>query len=1148
MTRFFRTAVFLGMICMLGGGKAAAEDVRVGRFGIIYGQKGGNAMLDYVSEDQLNDEGKEAVDELYIRENFSGEEKREIELAVRYWAERMGANTPVEQVSIYVGLGGDGSGGSAFSLSPFHFLIEDLTKGISPNGTVYDKFLAGRKSPYPLGLADNIIINEIEYPSSPTRLLLDDFSIMSTMMHELGHALGMVGGHTVDGSGTEAVFDPESFSTWNGHLHDVFGKKAERDMVIKMNVMDRGTANDPAVFQIFSQDGNNMDYLYPTFRGRNVDALTGGNGMPVMGGFSGGGNVMDGGNSLGHPGLMQSIMSYGIIRNMPFTEMELAVFQDIGYSIDRSQFFGKSYYYNVGGTSQVNRASFGTARNPNTAIFGLGTHIMRDNLTLVQAADIYAGGYGGGGVRIDGVGNSLTIPRNVVIAANGDMGTGLLVSYGSGNSIFLDGRAEALGTGGIGAHFGILAAGNDRGLMIGSYMPSPEAVFGGVDFEDFPIQSQYEYLKAWKDLDGALVQDVTISGRLSGRLAAIRIEEDAHVANIRVRSGAVISGDIVSHWARDTWDWYHSDEFSTTITFGETGASGNMYLDGDIMWKMPSGLSDGVVNSLDIVQSGGHLNYNSRSNGANVYSWQIHEGAVLSGNSSITIDGAQPLYNAGTISPGNNTGAITIDGGYEQTAQGTLLMEFTPGETDRFVVTGTSVIDSGATLVLQALPAFYATGSEREITDAELFANSSLSMGSFDEIELSDMVSATLDFEWTSSPAGNPVFSITRAANAYSQHGSNGTGISIGKALDGISAQVTGDMQNLFAAIDFSSADGSLVRSAFRQLAPAVYDNTAKASLHMNHVLSGLLLERIMAARMTSSTPVFTGGEISPVLQNPGGTVFVLPLAGYFGQSGWADNEGFNAIYGGAMGGVNRHFEEGLYGLHAAVFHRDTSSRSDGKARSRANGIRFGVHGAVLPQEGFFAGGLLSAGLENADVSRNVDINGYRRTNSSSFTAFTAQAAMRTGYEWAEGDFRLGPLAGLDYAWYHRPSVREKNGHASSLNLDSANFHSLRTALGGQVRQYRQLSGGQTLHIGLSLQWMHELLNTGYGSRGWFADYSSNGFSVENRTNDRNALAIGASVSLLSAKTANISGYVGTEFFRNGSSSVQAGFSASWRF
>jgi hypothetical protein len=471
--------------------------------------------MDYLRWNMLNPLGKSAMQDpdaykmFKITRDFDPAEQREIKLAVRYWDERM-KNIPADKANIFTGVV-ENPDRSASSLSPAQFLDDSLIVGMSPNGSVYDKFILGRPGSYPPGLGDNIIIFNSPYSPSQTRLLMDNNSIFATMLHELGHALGIMGMKTItNASGTEGVFNEDKFTAWNAHLRDVYGKDAKPDMKIAMYVTNVG---DPDLkldtFGVFAQDAKPEDYKYVTFHGAHVDALTGGKGMPVMGAWCNDGNFMDGGNSLGHPGVMSSIMSYGIVGNMVFTEMELAAFQDMGYDIDRSQFFGKSYYYNVDGDTQINTTGFGTAANPNNSMFGVGTHILRDDLTLTQAADVYANGYGAGGIRIDGVNNSLFIPQGVTVAVNGPMGTGLLVAYGGKNTLRLDGKVEALGPGGIGAHFGILAS-----SAIRSYIGKPDFTL----FEKEPaIETKAELLKV-------MVVGYSLSG--SSLLGVLRAQED----------------------------------------------------------------------------------------------------------------------------------------------------------------------------------------------------------------------------------------------------------------------------------------------------------------------------------------------------------------------------------------------------------------------------------------------------------------------------------------------------------------------------------------------------------------------------------------------------------------------------------------------
>ena len=104
------------------------------------------------------------------------------------------------------------------------------------------------------------------------------------------------------------------------------------------------------------------------------------------------------------------------------------------------------------------------------------------------------------------------------------------------------------------------------------------------------------------------------------------------------------------------------------------------------------------------------------------------------------------------------------------------------------------------------------------------------------------MDSPTLLNDWLAHALGtNPVFYVTRMSDVYSQYAYSATGVSVGRALHSLALQAAGDMQNLFAAIDFSNPNGSGVRSALRQLAPTVYDNTSG--------ITTLIIPRILLAR-----------------------------------------------------------------------------------------------------------------------------------------------------------------------------------------------------------------------------------------------------------------------------------------------------------
>ena len=155
-------------------------------------------------------------------------------------------------------------------------------------------------------------------------------------------------------------------------------------------------------------------------------------------------------------------------------EAELAALQDIGYRIDRRNFYGFSVYsdnslftYSDGYHGRDYDPASDTGRwtsDPNTATLGVGLHIYGKGNTVTVSqneagtGDVLAHGEEGTGLRVDGSGNTLIIGSDagpLTVSADGKNGTGLLAAYGKDHVITIGSGASvtARGEGGIGALF-----------------------------------------------------------------------------------------------------------------------------------------------------------------------------------------------------------------------------------------------------------------------------------------------------------------------------------------------------------------------------------------------------------------------------------------------------------------------------------------------------------------------------------------------------------------------------------------------------------------------------------------------------------------------------------------------------------------------
>lgn len=938
--------------------------------------------------------------------------------------------------------------------------------------------------------------------------------LTAVAFHELAHGLGIMGG-VLDKQGDDTPYFDDALDSWARHLRDDNGNPARPGQAIYCSGCKNPYAPDS--FDV----GKDQGY----FTGTHVQEVLAGAmpGLPVR--IHGEDGDIDN-NYMAHIELKNSLMSHQEYRNYTqFMEAELAAMQDMGYDIDRRNFFGYSVYGN--GQQLVNthgyflRNAAGTAYIPgqyNTATLGLGLHIYGSYNTVYQLADLLTKGPGGAGVRVDGAGNTLVVQPGTRIHADGLNGRGIMFAYGKDHNLVLRGDVQAMGEMGIGASFdfGNNALGNESDYR-GSYIYAVRGV------PRTPLA----------ELNGPLVDDFDLTGRVAGRAAAIYISDNALVHDINVMRGARIEGNIYSAYNQRDGS---GDLRLTFINFGvQPDAQGRatgrpdpgfaLRYDGDIQ-----GINNLVVNAM-----GGSTSLNGSHE---LYGVVVDAGATLGGNSTYTLNAEGGFENHGTVSPGNSIGTITINGNYEQADTGRLLIEVdNHGGHDTLVVNGTAEL--GGTLVLEPVSDWYASDVTLDFRRSEL-ERAGVTVGAFAALD-GVIVSPTLHV--TASMPGSDIYrlGITRQNNAYSQYALNGNARRAGRALDAVAGYARPDIQPLYRTLDFSAPDGSTIASALDQLAPEAYSAMAASSLDRERQIAGQISARSLAARRGPAA----SGEWRG---------FATPFGGGARQDARGTLTGRDAsIYGVTFGAekLDSRHPAWSWGVYGAVSGQSVDVNDGYNASGRSTAFNLGLQASYEPDPaaGPYLFGLGQLGIEDAHFTRHLSIDGYTAKNQADWTALNGTLAAGGGYRWAlSRALSVGPLAVLSYTRLNRPGMTESGGDATRLQLSSTHFDALRSSIGLSANLNLARPGGALLAANLQVTWDHELLDNDYVQQAAFAGYPQASFTSRNKLAGRDALGLAAGVSYEVDKKLTVGANVSSQLFRSGYQSVAGSLTLSRRF
>ena len=473
----------------------------------------------------------------------------------------------------------------------------------------------------------------------------DTVDIGTVVAHELYHTLGMfarTGMEKInkDNDTMEYVFrfqDTGMADSWNSHLIDQNGNRARSGMQIIgpddfQRIQLSNPEASPADYFIIDKNKAAPAYFVGTHISDVLDGkhFNGRDGIPVTGWEDYGQGVLW--PDLSHSEVARSLMSHQMYGsyNAPI-EVELAMLQDMGYAIDRRNFFGYSVY--ADDRTEINNRVFygrnedGTAYVPgtyNTSMYGIGLHVYGSDNHIEQRGTIWTKGEAAVGIRLDGLRDAVTVPQGTVVRADGINGIGVLTAYGSEDTVTVDGTLTALGPGGraISFDFGTNTLGGGLGYY-GSYIAYLSLVDENGNREFYKMIPPEELRHP--------MGTVNVGGTVAGRAQAIYIAPNAYVPTVNFTDGARVSGEIRSDWKHFSSDNPFYDEL--LLYYKGVGYSPSQYLpelvtrlrfNGDVH-------VDGDVKGTDTIKMNVDSGTLSYSGTATIINASVAPGATLLG-------------------------------------------------------------------------------------------------------------------------------------------------------------------------------------------------------------------------------------------------------------------------------------------------------------------------------------------------------------------------------------------------------------------------------------------------------------------------------------------------------------------------------------
>jgi outer membrane autotransporter protein len=153
----------------------------------------------------------------------------------------------------------------------------------------------------------------------------------------------------------------------------------------------------------------------------------------------------------------------------------------------------------------------------------------------------------------------------------------------------------------------------------------------------------------------------------------------------------------------------------------------------------------------------------------------------------------------------------------------------------------------------------------------------------------------------------------------------------------------------------------------------------------------------------------------------------------------------------------------------------------------------------------WYGNALVTYGFNSYTEDRNIDIGALTGTNHGAPDGNQYTGSLTGGYEFQSGNFKYGPIAGVQYVNLEINSFDEQG--PTALNVQREDADSFRSQLGFEAR-YVTRAGSIYLVPHASVSWQHEYLDDSSGITSQFNQLGAGAFTVQTTTPDRDSAVV----------------------------------------